>query len=132
MSKNETWDSEMPEQTGFTLTEGKHEIKITGNTLFKVRHVEILTVFFPNTEERRGACLELVNTRFADEKTGKAKKALKITCIPTGTEKEVSFNTGARNVWDYLRQNKPIIGKTFKFNITGEGKNRRFKDMELA
>ena len=106
MSKQETWDSEMPEQTQFTLTEGKHETKITA--------------------------IELVNTRFADEKTGIAKKALKITCIPTGTEKEVSFNTGARNVWDYLRQNKPIIGKTFKFNITGEGKNRRFKDMELT
>ena len=79
MSKNETWDSEMPEQTQFTLTEGKHETKITGNTLFKVRHVEIHTVVFPNTEERWGACIELVNTRFADEKTGLAKKALQIT-----------------------------------------------------
>ena len=57
----ENWDSEMPEQTGFTLTEGKHEIKITA--------------------------IELINTRFADEKTGLAKKALQITCIPTGTEK---------------------------------------------
>ena len=49
----ETWDSEMPEQTGFTLTEGKHEIKIPA--------------------------IELINTRFADEKTGLAKKALQIT-----------------------------------------------------
>ena len=106
MSKQETWDNEMPEQKGFNLTEGNHQIKITA--------------------------IELVNTRFADEKTGLAKKALQITCIPTGSEKEVNFNTGARNVWDYLRQNKPIIGKTLKFNITGEGKNRRFKDMELT
>ena len=84
----ENWDSEMPEQKGFNLTEGKHEIKITGNTLFKVRHVEIHTVIFPNTEERRGACIELVNTRFADEKTGKAKKALRIT----GNTKHGGYN----------------------------------------
>ena len=45
MSKQEEkWDSEMPEQTGFTLTEGKHEIKITGNTLFRIRHAEMHTV----------------------------------------------------------------------------------------
>ena len=104
--EEETWDSELPAQLGFTLTEGKHEIKITA--------------------------IELVNTRFADEKTGMAKKALRITGILTGTEKEASFNTGARNVWDYLRQNKPAINKTFTFTITGEGKNRRFKDMELV
>ena len=54
MSKNqENWDSEMPEQKGFNLTEGKHQIVITA--------------------------IELVNTRFADEKTGLAKKALQIT-----------------------------------------------------
>ena len=51
--EEETWDSELPEPLGFTLTEGKHEIRITA--------------------------LELVNTRFADEKTGQAKKALQIT-----------------------------------------------------
>lgn len=103
--KEETWDSELPAQLGFTLTEGKHEIKITA--------------------------IELVNTRFADEKTGQAKKALQITGTLTGTQKEATFKTGARNVWDYLRQNKPVIGKTFSFEITGEGKNRRFKDMTL-
>jgi len=51
--EEETWDNELPAQLGFTLTEGKHEIKITA--------------------------IELVNTRFADEKTGQAKKALQIT-----------------------------------------------------
>jgi len=51
--EEETWDSELPAQLGFTLTEGKHEIKITN--------------------------IELVNTRFADEKTGQVKKALQIT-----------------------------------------------------
>ena len=136
MSKNqENWDSEMPEQKGFNLTEGKHEIKITGNNLREDRAPRILeSNITTETSARFGeiACIELVNTRFADEKTGLAKKALQITCIPTGTEKEVNFNTGARNVWDYLRQNKPAIGKTFTFTITGEGKNRRFKDMELT
>ena len=104
-NKQEDWDSEMPEQTEITLTEGKHEIKITS--------------------------IQFVNTRFADEKTGKAKKAIEVTGVLSGTDKEAAFKTGARNVWDYLRQNKPIIGKTFKFSITGEGKSRRFKDMEI-
>jgi len=103
--EEETWDSELPEPLGFTLTEGKHEIKITA--------------------------IELVNTRFADEKTGQAKKALQITGILTGSQKEATFKTGARNVWDYLRRNKPAINKTFSFTITGEGKNRRFKDMAI-
>lgn len=39
--------------------------------------------------------------------------------------------TGAWNVINYLRENKPVIGKTFCFDVTGEGTGRRFKNLEL-
>ena len=42
-----------------------------------------------------------------------------------------SFWTGAWNVINYLRENKPVIGKTFSFDVTGEGTGRRFKNLAL-
>lgn len=42
------------------------------------------------------------------------------------------FWTGAWNVINYLRENKPVIGKTFSFDLTGSGTGRRFKNMKLS
>ena len=41
------------------------------------------------------------------------------------------FWTGAWNLINYLRENKPVIGKTFSFDVTGEGTGRRFKNLAL-
>lgn len=47
------------------------------------------------------------------------------------TTPEAEFWTGAWNVINYLRENKPVIGKTFSFDVTGESTGRRFKNLTL-
>jgi len=47
------------------------------------------------------------------------------------TTEDGQFWTGAWNVINYLRENKPVIGKTLAFDVTGEGTGRRFKNLTL-
>lgn len=110
MVKEETWDQDIPQQ--YRLTEGHHEVKIVQ--------------------------LQYVPTPFVDQKTQQAKKALQITGkISYSTDEnkvaieEIQFRTSAWDVINYLIENKPVIGKTFTFDVTGTGTGRRFKNLEL-
>jgi len=101
MVKEETWDKDIP--TSYGLTEGHHEIVIKS--------------------------IAYVNTSFADKTTGKVKKALQITFEKEG--EECQFRTSAWDIINFLKNNKPVIGKTFCFDVTGSGTGRRFKNLEL-
>ena len=69
--------------------------------------------------------LNYVASPFVDQVTKKARMTLQVET------KEGTFRTGAWDVINYLRENKPVIGKTFSFNVTGEGTGRRFKNLAL-
>ena len=69
--------------------------------------------------------LSYVTSPFVDPVTRKARMILVVET------NEGTFRTGAWNLINFLRENKPVIGKTFTFDVTGEGTGRRFKNLAL-